>query len=240
MEDSAVIVISLGGSILVPARVDDVYLQQFVNLIKEEADRGKRFAIITGGGSISREYRDALLHVHEADTETLDMLGIATTRLNALLLRYAFDDYAESHVIFDPTEPIEMTRPIIIAGGWKPGHSSDGAAVGLAKTLGAKTILNLSNIDYVYTDDPRKNLDAEPIRDIVWEEFQKMFPTEWAPGANAPFDPIAAQMASDEDLEVVVMNGRNLSNLQNYLNDEEFFGTVISGHVTTEHLPKLH
>ncbi len=87
MEDNAVIVISLGGSILAPARVDDVYLQQFVNLIKEEADRGKRFAIITGGGSISREYRDALLHVREANTETLDMLGIATTRLNALLLR---------------------------------------------------------------------------------------------------------------------------------------------------------
>lgn len=180
------------------------------------------------------------MHVREVDTETLDILGIATTRLNAFLLRYAFGDYAEPDIILDPTEPIAMTRPIIIAGGWKPGHSSDGAAVGLAKTLGAKTILNLSNIDYVYTDDPRKNLEAEPIRDIVWEEFQKMFPAEWAPGANAPFDSVAAQMASELDLEVVVMNGRNLSNLQNYLNDEEFFGTVISGHTATDYLPKLH
>lgn len=240
MEDEAVIVISLGGSILVPARIDDMYLKQFVHLIKEEADRGKRFAIITGGGSISREYRDALLHVREADTETLDILGIATTRLNALLLRYAFDDYAESQVIFDPTEPIAMTKPVLIAGGWKPGHSSDGAAVGLAKTLGAKTILNLSNIDYVYTDDPRKNLEAEPIRDIVWEEFQSMFPPEWAPGANAPFDPVAARMASELDLDVVVMNGRNLSNLKNYLEGEEFFGTVISGHTSTDYLPKIH
>lgn len=224
---------------MVPSHVDGEFVEEFVSLIKEQTMLGKRFAIITGGGAVARDYRDALVHAGIQDSVILDSMGIAATRMNALLLRYSFgDEYAESDIVLDPTIPFRFSKKVVVAGGWKPGHSSDGAAVGLAQTLGARTVLNLSNIDYVYTADPRHDPDAEPIRDILWTDFLKMIPSAWTPGASAPFDPVAAKMAADNDIDVVVMNGKNLPNLKDYLSGERFMGTIISGTESSDHLPR--
>jgi uridylate kinase len=97
----------------------------------------------------------------------------------------------------------------------------------VAKNVGAKKIINLSNIDYVYDSDPKINLNAKKIEKISWEEYRKLIPTEWNPGLNSPFDPIASKMAEEEGLEVVIMNGKPIENLAKYLNGEKFLGTVI-------------
>ena len=230
MESSAKnwIVISLGGSILCPDRVDIEYIKSFVKMVKEKVAQGMSFAIITGGGKIARDYRDALLASGINDTYILDLMGIDATRYNAELIRYSFGDLAESKIFLDPTNLTLTGKNILVGGGWKPGHSSDGSAVALAKTLGAKKLVNLSNIDYVYTADPRKDSNAQKIEKIGWAEFRKLLPEGWNPGISAPFDPIAAQMAQEEGLEVVVMNGKNLQNLESYINGKEFIGTVIN------------
>ncbi len=222
------IVISLGGSILCPDRVDIEYIKSFVAMVKEKVSQGLSFAIITGGGKIARDYRDALLASGISDTYILDLMGIDATRYNAELIRYSFGDLAESKIFLDPTNLTLSGKNILVGGGWKPGHSSDGSAVALAKTLGAKKLVNLSNIDYVYTADPRKDPNAQKIEKIGWAEFRKLLPEGWNPGISAPFDPIAAQMAQEEGLEVVVMNGKNLENLENYIDGKEFVGTVIN------------
>jgi len=222
------IVISLGGSILCPDRVDIEYIKSFVQMVKEKVSHGLSFAIITGGGKIARDYRDALLASGIHDTYILDLMGIDATRYNAELIRYSFGDLAEPKIFLDPTNLTLSGKSILVGGGWKPGHSSDGSAVALAKTLGAKKLVNLSNIDYVYTADPRKNPDAQKIEKIGWVDFRKLLPEGWNPGISAPFDPIAAQMAQEEKLEIVVMNGKNLENLEKYIDGKEFIGTVIN------------
>ena len=98
----------------------------------------------------------------------------------------------------------------------------------MAKGLGAKKIVNLSNIDFVYTADPKKDPSAKPIEKISWAEFRKMIPAEWDPGLSSPFDPIAAREAEALGLEVVVMNGKKLGEFSNYLAGKPFKGTVIS------------
>ena len=221
-------VISLGGSLICPDRVDGEYLKKFVALITAEAAKGMQFAIITGGGKLAREYRDALAACGVSDSETLDWIGIDATRMNAQLLRRAFGDVAEPKMFLEPAMLSLTGKNIVVGGGWKPGHSSDGAAVGLAEKLGATKIVNLSNIDYVYTADPRKDPAATKIEKIAWPEFRKLLPKEWDPGASAPFDPVAAEMAENLHLEVAVMNGKNLENLAAYLDGKEFLGTVIS------------
>jgi uridylate kinase len=206
-------VISLGGSLICPDKVDAVYVTAFVVFVRSRVLKGESIAIITGGGKLCREYNDALRMAATPTNEDLDWLGIYTTRYNAELIRLALKD-VEDHVL--------------VTGGTKPGHSSDGAAVELAEKLGAKKLINLSNIDYVYTADPRKDSTATKIEKIAWPEFRKLLPKEWDPGASAPFDPVAAQMAEDIGLEVAVMNGKNLENLAAYLDGKEFQGTVIS------------
>jgi uridylate kinase len=228
METKNWTVISLGGSLIAPKEVDAEYLKSFASLIKNETANGSHFAIITGGGHIAREYRDALIAAGVTDNTELDLVGIAATRMNAVLLQKILGSISESEIFLDPTKVLPTDKLVMVGGGWKPGHSSDGAAVGLAKQLGATKLINLSNIEYVYTADPRTNPEAAPIEKISWDEFRKLLPTEWSPGINAPFDPIAAKMAQEMNLEVAVMNGKNLENLKNYLDGKEFVGTVIS------------
>ncbi len=227
MENNSYIVISLGGSLIFPESIDVEFISGFKKLIESYVLKGQKFAIITGGGKICRYYNEALEKITSPSSTDLDWLGISATRLNAELLRFSFGDMAEPAIFLDPQAPKITDKPILVGGGWKPGHSSDGSAVALAKALGAKKLINLSNIDYVYTADPRKDPTATPIKQSNWADFRALLPKEWNPGINAPFDPVAAEMAQNLGLEVAVMNGKNLENLANYFDGKEFVGTVI-------------
>lgn len=227
MDKGEHIVISLGGSLIVPGDIDVSFLKNFISAISEYAKEGTKFVIITGGGRIARNYTLASKEISNPTNDHLDWIGIATTRLNAELVKVGFGDLADENIIFDPDNIQKTQKPIIVGGGWKPGNSSDLAAVHSANTVGAKKIINLSNIDYVYDKDPRYNKDAQKFENISWGEFRKLLPNEWDPGLNSPFDPIAAKKAEELGLEVVIMNGKNIDNLKNFLDGKEFVGTVI-------------
>jgi uridylate kinase len=115
-----------------------------------------------------------------------------------------------------------------VAAGWKPGFSSDYDAVLLAEKFGAKTVINLSNIEKVYTDDPRRDPDAKPLDTISWADFRSLIGDEWMPGKNVPFDPVASRHAEKTGLTVICAAGRNLPNLKRLLSGENFTGTTIS------------
>ncbi|MDR1253159.1 MAG: UMP kinase, partial [Treponema sp.] len=88
-------------------------------------------------------------------------------------------------------------------------------------------VINLSNIEKVYTDDPRKNPDAKPVDTISWEDFRALVGDEWVPGKNVPFDPVASRHAAKIGLKVICAAGKNLDNLKKILRGEDFVGTSI-------------
>lgn len=222
------VVVSVGGSLIVPDQIDTDFLKRFKTLILGKVQEGFSFTIISGGGKISRRYQEAADAVTPLSQHDLDWLGIHATRLNAQLLRDIFAGHAHPQVIKNPTIDIEADEPIIIAAGWQPGCSTDYAAVLMAKNLGATRLVNLSNIDYVYDNDPKKNPDAKKIEKISWAEFRKLIPATWDPGLSTPFDPIAAKEAEALGLEVAIINGSKLEEFSNYLDNKPFVGTVIS------------
>jgi uridylate kinase len=227
METEKHIIISLGGSLIVPDEIDVGFLKSFVSLITEYTEKGFRFVIITGGGRVSRTYTQTAKEIGNPTSEDLDWIGIATTRLNAELVRVLFGNYAHTQITFNPEILPSTDKPVIVGGGWKPGNSSDLAAVTSAVATGAQKIVNLSNIDYVYTADPRHNPDATKIEKSSWADFRALLPKDWDPGLNSPFDPVAAEKAEALGLEVVIMNGRNIENLKKYFDGEVFAGTII-------------
>lgn len=222
------VVVSVGGSCIVPDQIDTDFLTRFKALILDKVQKGFTFVIIAGGGSTSRRYQDAAHAVTPLSRHDLDWIGIHATRLNAQLLRNIFVDFAYPHIIKNPTVDVTADEPIIIAAGWQPGCSTDYDAVLIAKNLEAKRLVNLSNIDYVYDKDPKKHKNAKKIEKIGWAAFRKLIPEEWDPGLSAPFDPVAAKEAETLGLEVVIMNGTKLDEFSNYLDGNHFAGTVIS------------
>ena len=60
-----------------------------------------------------------------------------------------------------------------------------------------------------------------------WQEFRKLVGSKWDPGANVPFDPVAAKWAEKIEAEVSVLNGINLANVKKCIRGEKFRGTII-------------
>ncbi len=221
-------IISLGGSLIVPnGGIDHIFLKRFKDLIISEVKKGKRFIIVAGGGAICRHYQEAAQKVGPLTREDVDWLGIHVTHLNGHLLRTIFRDYAYLKVVTHSDSVEDFKESIMVAAGWKPGHSTDYDSVLYAKLYKADTVINLSNIPYVFDSDPNKNGDAKPLKKIEWGDFRKLVGDTWDPGANHPFDPIASKEAEKLGLKVVVMDGRNLENFKNFLEEKDFEGTII-------------
>ena len=228
------IIISVGGSLIVPDQIDTDFLSRFKALIEDKIRQGFSFAIIAGGGKTARRYQEAASAVANLSPHDLDWIGIHSTRLNGHLLRTIFHEVAHPVMITNPDEvqDIPLEVPIIVAAGYRPGASTDLRAVQIAKNLGAKRLVNLSNIDYAYTADPKSPPAGGPmpekIEKISWTDFRKLIPAEWDPGLSSPFDPIAAKEAEALDLEVAIINGAHLDRFSAYLADQPFEGTIIS------------
>ncbi len=223
-------VLSLGGSIVAPEMPDTGFLSEFSGLIRSwlSEDSGRKLILVVGGGGPARIYQHALKTiVPEAENETADWIGIMATRLNAQLLKAVFADICPAEVVYDPTTVSIFSGRMIVAAGWKPGFSTDNDAVLLAERFSADTVVNLSNIEKVYTDDPKKNPEAKPIDAISWKDFRKMVGDEWLPGKNVPFDPVASRHAEQAGIKVICAAGKDISNLRAILNGENFTGTVI-------------
>lgn len=230
-------VLSVGGSIVVPEKPDTDFLCKFIAMIRNwlNEDSQRRLILVVGGGGPARIYQNVYREIVSAsdgassDSSEADWIGIMATRLNAQLLKAALGDLCPQEVVYNPTTVDEFNGRILVAAGWKPGFSTDNDAVLLAERFNADTVVNLSNIEKVYTDDPRKNPDAKPIDSISWAEFRKMVGDDWTPGKNTPFDPIASKKAQDLNLTVICAAGKNIENIRSILDGKQFEGTEIKG-----------
>lgn len=228
-------VLSVGGSIVAPEGPDIEFVKKFVAMIKEylAKNEGEKLILVVGGGGPARIYQKAFRDVANLDleenVEDADWIGIMATRLNAQFVKACFGDLCKESVVTDPTVADEFKGSILLAAGWKPGFSTDNDAVLLAQKFNADTVVNLSNIEKVYTDDPRKNPNAKPIDKISWADFRKLVGDEWTPGKNCPFDPIASKKAQSLGLKVICAGGKNLENIKSILEGKDFIGTTIQG-----------
>jgi len=221
-------ILSVGGSIIIPKTgFDTEFLEKFRDLILSRVKKGDKLILMIGGGATCRAYQAAAKAVADLSAVELDWLGIETTWYNGEFVKSLFGKMAHSEVIKNPTKKVKTSKSIIIAGGWKPGCSTDKDAVLLAKAYGAKTEANLSNIDFVYDKDPNRFADAKKIEKLSWGQFRKIVGDKWVPGTNVPFDPEAAKLAQKLKLKVVFVKGTDLGEVEKVLAGQEARGTVI-------------
>lgn len=226
-----VTVFDFGGSIVAPDKPDVAFLRRFLSFLNKwlEDDLSRRAIMVVGGGGAARAWQGAVREMApRTPHEALDWVGVMATRLNAELVRALLGTLSPDPVVTDPTADFLFTGRVLMAAGWKPGFSTDYDAVVLAERFGADKILMLSNIAQVYDDDPRTNPDAKPLDRLTWDEYRIMAGSEWKPGANVPFDPVATARAAEAGLTIIAAAGSDLENLESILAGRDYIGTVIS------------
>ncbi len=224
------IILKIGGSLLVPdGRINKTYVRSLCDVVLSCIEKGAVIFLQVGGGSLSRMYIDAAKTISKTPlTHTeLDWLALQPTHLNAHLFLTVLRDYVHPTIITDYTKIEQPKAPIIIAAGWKPGHSTDYNAVILARDYGVNTIMKLSNTDYIYDVDPRINSAALPHKNLYWSDYRKLIGGTWVPGQHVPFDPEAAKLSEKHNVDLMYVKGDNIANLKNAINSKSYTGTFV-------------
>src|SRR3989338_2949631 len=226
---SKVKILSVGGSIIIPKTGFDIsFLKELRKLILSFVKQGTRFILVVGGGATCRYYQQAARQLSVSSANDLDWIGISTTMLNANFVRVILKELAHEHVVTDSKKKVRLKKPVLVAGGLKPGQSTDAQAVAFAKTYGAKEIINLSNTAYIYDKDTAKFKGAQKIEHIDWKTLRKnIIGDTWEPGKNIPFDPVASREAQKLGLTVSFVYGNNLKEVQKAVQGKPFQGTIV-------------
>lgn len=221
-------ILKVGGSIIAPDGINHDYVRALADGIAGYVAAGKRLILIIGGGGIARTYQKAAVQ-YGASEEDKDWIGIRATHLNAELVRVALGEYAHPHIVTSLDDTMEWQRPVLVAGGSAPGRSTDTIAAELAQRHNTRNVVIATNVDHVYPEDPRTNPDAAPYERLTWSEYIGVIPDQWKPGLSAPVDPVAARFAQQHDLTFRVLDGNNVTNIENAIAEQAFVGTIITG-----------
>ena len=223
------IVLKIGGSIIMPKQIDVNFIKKLAAKLSQWAKRHE-IAVVVGGGALSREF-DKIGRKFTKDEDYLDLLGIYASRLNAALLVAALGNSACPVIPRSEVEFLDMTlkfpQKVIVCGGFRPKQRTDAVAVEIAKVWSADYVIKGTNVDYVYDKDPKKNKNAKPIKQMSFDDLRKY--ADQTHKANQPtiMDFVSAGMIASDRIKVAVLNGKNLENIEKFLNREECKGTKI-------------
>ena len=224
-------VLSLGGSVLGFSEGFEKIaenIQKFAAVLEKLSEDHTIFVVV-GGGRIAREYIRIGREVG-ADETYCDLIGIAVTRLNAMLLASAIKS-APRRIPVDFIEAAELgeMHRVVVMGGTFPGHTTDATAALLAEFVSADAFLNATSVDGVYTDDPRVNKEARKIPRMTPRELVELVSrAAMEAGANVVIDLLAAKVIERSGIKTVVFLGKpeNIERVVKNQNVEEI-GTVI-------------
>ena len=225
-----VVVLSLGGSLIIPGDIDVSYLKKFREIIRKNVKKYK-FIIVCGGGNAARKYISALKDI--GVNETLQSYaGISATRTNARFMSYFFNQNPHLGIPQKMEEIHKYLRKqdIVFCGAleYKPKQTSDSTSAQIAQHF--KTIfINLTNVNGLYDKNPKEFKSAKFIPEISWKSFWKLAnKIKYEPGQHFVLDQTAAKIILKHKIPTYIL-GKNPKELDNFLNRKRFIGTEING-----------
>lgn len=214
------VAISIGGSLLTkdadlkdPESFVDNF-KSYSDVIKSLYNKGHELVVVCGGGFPARLFQDIGRKFTDS-VEMLDRLGIVGTDLNAYLFVAVLGDLAYHKVLKDPVDVkavYEKTKgkKVIVCSGWEPGGSTDLDATMHADEIGAKLVINATDIDGIYTTDPDKDPTAEKLPKLNYKRFRKIISkVPQTPGEYRLFDLKAIDILERCKIKLAVIDGRD-------------------------------
>jgi len=202
------IVISLGGSLLTKELTPENF-KNYADVLKRLKKKGHKLIVVCGGGKVCREYRD-IAKKFKASNELLDWIGIQATHLNALTLIAALGEDAYPFSLRTVEEVKKnFDDKILVCGGNLPGCSTDYDAALFAEAVEADLLINATDIDGVYSSDPKKDPNAKKFDKLSYDEFEKiMLKNPQTPGEYRFFDLKATRLIKRGKIKTIFVDGR--------------------------------
>ena len=217
-----------GGLGVDPDVVADI-AQQISNVVQS----GTQVAVVIGGGNY---FRGAQLSERGMDRARADYMGMLGTVMNCLALQdfsekinvdtrvqtaITMGQVAENYVPRRAERHLEKGRVVIFGAGLgAPFFSTDTTAAQRALEIGAEVVLMAKGVDGVYSDDPRKNPQAEKFDELTYDDvLQKNLKVA---------DATAISLCRDNKLPILVFNLLENGNIKRAVNGEKI-GTIIRG-----------
>jgi uridylate kinase len=224
----SIVAVKMGGSVLAPDEVNLDYVRKVAKVFLKAAKQHKLY-IVVGGGPLSRNFIVACRKLG-ADESTCDEVGIEISRLNARVLISALGAIVYPQPAKDFHEAIlaGQTYKIVVMGGTHPGHSTDAVCAMLAEKARAHRIVRATNVDGVYSDDPKLNPKAELLRKMTCMDLVKICSRSIGKaGSSGAFDHLASKIIARAGIPASVVNGNDLANFEAAILGKKFKGTEI-------------
>jgi len=231
------LVISLGGSVLVP-NLSENRILEYAAVLRQVSEKHRVFVVVGGGGE-ARRYIDAVRALG-VDEGTCDEIGIMVTRLNATLLIAALGDSAYPHIAVDQTTALEyaVSGRIIVMGGVTPAQTTDAVAAVLAERTGADILVNLTSVDGIYSADPKIDTTATRYTHLTPDRLAEIVGgSRLNAGSNTVMDSIAVKIIQRSGIPLIVLDGRKPENLPEAIISGRFDGTIVSKETNSRLLP---
>lgn len=221
-------VIKLGG-FLFPADLTHEKIEPYVSLIRKLHVDRHRIVVVAGGGATARKYIDAARALG-ADEASCDQLGIHVTRLNARLLLTLLRDDAYPIVPTD-IETLKQsysTGKVVVMGGLQPGHSTGAVAAIVAEAIGGDLLINVTDVDGIYTTDPHKDKSAKKMDQISITELMEMAVKQeiWA-GEYRLIDPVGIKILERSRIPAYYISGGDPRNIERAIKGERVGTKVV-------------
>jgi len=112
-------------------------------------------------------------------------------------------------------------------GGVQPGQSTNAAAAMAAEAMHAD-LVNATDVDGVYTADPRKDPTARKLDVVTPEELMRILAAEGTKaGEYALMDPVAIQVIRRSKIPVTIVDGRDPMNIDKALHGKRIGTKVV-------------
>ena len=183
------VLLKLSGEALAKGSKEDIYNSEFVDDVAKAichcVDEGYEISVVVGAGNIWRGRQGG-----EMDRTSADRMGMLATVINAICLKDAIEragkraavmtavpmaPFAENYSAEGAVKHLTDGEVVIFGAGLGiPFLSTDTAGAVRAAEIGVDAILMAKNIDYIYTDDPRKNPEAKKLEVVKATEVLAM------------------------------------------------------------------
>ncbi|MCR6734151.1 MAG: UMP kinase [Afipia sp.] len=230
------VVIKVSGEYLAgdqPFGIHQPTIDRIAGDLIEARKLGVEIAVVVGGGNI---FRGVEVSSRGVSRTTGDTMGMLATIMNCLALESALErkgQPARALTAFVMPQVCELFtrgaahkylaegRIVLLAGGTgNPYFTTDTTAVLRAAEIGAQAVLKATNVDGVYSADPKKDKSAK--------RFERLTHSQAVEGGYKVMDATAFALARETSLPIIVFSIAEAGSIGAILSGKGK-GTIVSG-----------